>query len=99
MSNIEALVRDYGLIIVLVSTFVEQLGLPIPSYPVLLVAGSLSLGAGSSPLSIIVIGGVGAVLGDAVCYMVGRRLGRKALSLVCKISLSPDSCVRQTETT
>jgi membrane protein DedA with SNARE-associated domain/rhodanese-related sulfurtransferase len=38
-----------------------------------------------------------ALIADFFWYMAGRRYGRKVLSTLCRISLSPDSCVRQTE--
>jgi membrane protein DedA with SNARE-associated domain/rhodanese-related sulfurtransferase len=37
-------------------------------------------------------------LGDTAWYFAGRRYGDRVLKLLCRISLSPDSCVRQSET-
>jgi rhodanese-related sulfurtransferase len=37
------------------------------------------------------------MLGDAAWFVAGRRYGSRVLGLLCRISLSPDSCVRQTE--
>ena len=43
-------------------------------------------------------GGVlAAVVADTVWYVAGARLGSRALRLLCKVSISPDSCVRQTQ--
>lgn len=92
-----SLVQHYGLALVFVSAFVEQLGLPIPSYPVLLVAGALSHAGGDSLTLIVAIGAAGVVMGDLVAYAAGARFGRRALSLVCKLSLARDNCVRRTE--
>jgi membrane protein DedA with SNARE-associated domain len=39
----------------------------------------------------------GALLGDLAQYWCGRRFGRRILSMVCKVSFSPDFCVSQTE--
>src|SRR5262249_55651381 len=36
--------------------------------------------------------------GDAVWYWAGRRWGYRVLSTLCRISLTPDSCVHQSET-
>jgi membrane protein DedA with SNARE-associated domain/rhodanese-related sulfurtransferase len=38
-----------------------------------------------------------ALIADFLWYLAGRRYGRRVLSTLCRISLSPDSCVRQTE--
>jgi membrane protein DedA with SNARE-associated domain/rhodanese-related sulfurtransferase len=37
------------------------------------------------------------LLGDVVWFVAGRVLGYRVLRLLCRISLSPDSCVRQSE--
>jgi rhodanese-related sulfurtransferase len=37
-------------------------------------------------------------VGNLPWYWAGRRYGHRVLKLVCRITLSPDSCVRQTET-
>jgi membrane protein DedA with SNARE-associated domain/rhodanese-related sulfurtransferase len=63
----------------------------------LVIAGALSL-AGGDPIAVIVaVGAAGVVTGDLVAYTVGARFGRRALALVCKLSLARDNCVRQTE--
>src|SRR3546814_565058 len=38
-----------------------------------------------------------ALIADFVWYWAGRRYGGRVMAKLCRISLSPDSCVRQTE--
>jgi membrane protein DedA with SNARE-associated domain/rhodanese-related sulfurtransferase len=38
-----------------------------------------------------------SMIADFAWYLAGSRLGRPVLRTLCRISLSPDSCVRQTE--
>lgn len=97
MSDLTSLVQNYGLALVFASAIIEQLGLPIPSYPVLLVAGALSFAGGESLILIMAIGTLGVVMGDLVVYALGARFGRRALSVVCKLSFARDDCVRRTE--
>jgi membrane protein DedA with SNARE-associated domain len=40
-----------------------------------------------------------SLLGDLLWYELGRRNGRSVLRLLCKLSLEPDTCVRNTEET
>jgi membrane protein DedA with SNARE-associated domain/rhodanese-related sulfurtransferase len=40
---------------------------------------------------------VASALADTVWYFAGWRYGNKVMRTLCRISLSPDSCVRQTE--
>jgi len=75
----------------------EQLGLPIPAVPALIVAGALAAEGQFSPLAIFGVAFAGCMIGDAIWYLAGRRYGRRVMTLLCRMSLSPDSCVRQTE--
>jgi membrane protein DedA with SNARE-associated domain/rhodanese-related sulfurtransferase len=38
-----------------------------------------------------------AFIADHVWFLVGRRFGRRLLATICRISLSPDTCVRRTD--
>jgi membrane protein DedA with SNARE-associated domain len=87
----------HGYVVILGWVFAEQIGLPLPSLPLLLAAGAL---AGSRNLSFPASLGVAmfaAVCADSVWYSLGRFKGIRILQLLCKISLEPDSCVRRTE--
>ncbi len=90
------LVRHGGLVL-FAAVFAEQAGLPIPAVPVLLAAGALA-GAGKMNLALAVVLGVTAcLLGDLIWYYLGRHRGAQVLSVLCRIALEPDSCVRRTE--
>jgi membrane protein DedA with SNARE-associated domain/rhodanese-related sulfurtransferase len=97
MPQLIELLQVYGVLIVFGIVLVEQFGLPIPAFPILVVAGALSVdGALSWQLCLLV--GVGACLiCDMFWFRAGRFYGKRILRLLCKISLSPDSCVNQTE--
>ena len=75
----------------------EQLGVPLPSVPVLLAAGALAgLGKiGAAPALSLAI--LATAIADLVWFEAGRRRGNKVLKFVCRVSLEPDSCVRRTE--
>jgi membrane protein DedA with SNARE-associated domain/rhodanese-related sulfurtransferase len=75
----------------------EQGGLPIPAFPILVVAGALAVD-GDLSLPLCLAAGVLACLAcDVSWFHAGRSHGRRILNFLCKISLSPDSCVSQTE--
>jgi membrane protein DedA with SNARE-associated domain len=87
----------HGVLLVAGNVFLEQLGLPIPAVPTLVVAGALARdGKVSGPL-LALVALLAAVVADTVWFVIGRRFGGAALRVVCKLSLSPNSCVRQTE--
>src|SRR6266702_3873959 len=93
----DRLIAQYGLALVFANVLLEQLGLPIPAVPALVVAGALSAAGEFSPLAVFGVAFVACMMGDAVWYLAGRRYGRRVMTLLCRLSLSPDSCVRQTE--
>jgi membrane protein DedA with SNARE-associated domain/rhodanese-related sulfurtransferase len=97
MSYLFNLIEHYGLAAVFVNVLVEQLGAPIPAYPTLVITGALSDRSGYSAFSLLVTAVCAALLADIGWYMAGKRYGRKVMSTLCRVSLSPDSCVRQTE--
>lgn len=87
----------HGYMVLLAWVFAEQIGLPVPSLPILLAAGALA-GSGQFSFSASIFLSVFAALtADSVWYGLGRVRGIKVLQLICKISLEPDSCVRRTE--
>jgi len=80
-------------------TFVlaEQLGLPVPSTPVLLAAGALG-GLGRLNLAIALpLAVLASLIGDSFWFYLGRTRGISILRVLCKISLEPESCVRKTK--
>jgi membrane protein DedA with SNARE-associated domain/rhodanese-related sulfurtransferase len=87
----------HGYSVLLVWVFAEQIGLPVPSLPLLLAAGALA-GSGKMNFAACLATSVfAAVCADSVWFYMGRIRGIKVLQLLCKISLEPDSCVRRTE--
>src|SRR5437016_8124948 len=91
------LIAEYGLALVFADVLLEQLGLAIPAVPALIVAGALSAEGEFSPFAAFGVAFVACMTGDAAWYLAGRRYGRRVMKLLCRVSLSPDSCVRQTE--
>src|ERR1700674_3293150 len=87
----------HGYVVLLGWVFAEQIGLPLPSIPVVLAAGAL---AGTGHLSFfasLLYVMLAALAADSIWYQLGRRKGIRVLQLLCRISLEPDSCVRRTE--
>ncbi|HEX9121713.1 MAG TPA: VTT domain-containing protein [Terriglobales bacterium] len=88
---------QHGYTLLFAWVLVEQLGLPIPSLPLLLAAGALA-GAGKFSLPIpIALAVLASMIADLLWYELGRRRGGRILGLLCRISLEPESCVRRTE--
>jgi membrane protein DedA with SNARE-associated domain len=97
MAALTQYVITYGLPLVFVIVLLEQLGAPIPAIPVLVVAGALSMDRDFSAWQVLLVAIVASLIADTVWFLLGRVQGHRILKTLCKISLSPDSCVRQTE--
>jgi membrane protein DedA with SNARE-associated domain len=97
MAPLVEYVLAYGLPLIFGIVLLEQLGAPIPAIPVLVVAGALAAGGRFSVWAILAVAVTASLAADFVWYQLGRLQGRRILRTLCRISLSPDSCVRQTE--
>lgn len=85
-----------ALALLFANVFVEQMGLPIPSYPALLVAGSLaSLGHAGYLVAVLFLAWGACELADTLWYLAGRRYGHWLMGTLCRISLEPDTCIRK----
>src|SRR5579863_764935 len=97
MNQIIEWIHRYPYTTVAIAVLLEQLGMPVPCYPLLLLAGALAYQGDASTGGLLLTAVVAAVVADAAWYAAGARLGDRALRVLCKVSISPDSCVRQTE--
>jgi membrane protein DedA with SNARE-associated domain/rhodanese-related sulfurtransferase len=75
----------------------HQLGIPIPAFPLLIWAGAVYHGDPLLVAQAFVLATLAGTAGNLPWYLSGRRYGYRILKLVCRVTLSPDSCVRQTE--
>jgi membrane protein DedA with SNARE-associated domain/rhodanese-related sulfurtransferase len=87
----------YAYLILFVWVLVEQLGLPIPSIPLLLTAGTLSAAHKLSASAALVCVLGACIVSDSMWYLLGRSYGNKVLKLLCRFSLEASTCVTKTE--
>ncbi|MGH8210521.1 MAG: VTT domain-containing protein [Steroidobacteraceae bacterium] len=91
------LIAQYGLAVVFANVLLERAGLPLPATPTLLVCGALAATGRLSVWAIFALALCACVIGDTLWYVAGRYYGRRVMKFLCRVSLSPDSCVRTTE--
>ena len=88
---------QYGLAIVAFNVLLNQMGLPVPVVPTLVLAGAITA-SGQQPLGPVFLAAVGAcLLADSGWYWIGQKYGIRVLKTLCRISLEPDSCVNETQ--
>jgi len=87
----------YRYIILFGWVLLEQIGMPVPSVPLILTAGTLSatheMHWSLSLLAIL----LGCLLSDSAWYWLGGRYGNSMLRLLCRISMEPATCVQKTK--
>jgi membrane protein DedA with SNARE-associated domain/rhodanese-related sulfurtransferase len=96
-NDLSSLVSQYGLAIVFGNVFAEQIGLPIPAIPTLVVAGAYAVDGKLSLVAVFAVALLACVIADLSWYLAGRIYGNRVMRMLCAISLTPDSCVSQTE--
>lgn len=97
MDTLTGFLVEYGYLVLFLWVFLNQLGVPVPAIPYMLAAGALA-GLGRLDFGLlIVISVVAALPPDLLWFEIGRRRGMGVLRFVCRVSLEPDSCVRDTE--
>ncbi|HWC17783.1 MAG TPA: VTT domain-containing protein [Terriglobales bacterium] len=87
----------HGYSVIFFWVLAEQAGMPVPSAPLLLTAGALSAEGKISFQVLLLLTFFGAFISDLMWFQLGRTQGGRMLSLLCRISLEPDSCVKNTE--
>jgi len=88
---------EHGYITIFIASLVERLGIPVFTTPVVVGAGLLAASGKMSLALVIAITVVATLIGDWVWFELGRRRGKTVVGLLCRISLSRDSCVERTK--
>ena len=92
-----SLLTQHGLALVFANVLLTQAGVPVPAVPILIVAGAFVAQGQIGPASLILVAVVASLIGDTLWYFAGRRYGYRILRTLCRVSIEPDSCVKQTE--
>jgi membrane protein DedA with SNARE-associated domain/rhodanese-related sulfurtransferase len=86
-----------GVWLVGLNVLLQQLGLPIPAVPTMMLAGALATSGRFDIVPAFAIAVAASLVADLAWFAAGRRFGYPVLRFLCRVSLSPDTCVRQTE--
>ena len=95
MGDFAGLVARYGLTAVFLFTCLENTGLPIPAFPVLMLAGAYASTRHAELVMVLAAAIAGALLADAIWYLVGRWKGKGVLVHLCRVSFNPDACLER----
>lgn len=96
MEDLVRILQLYGLQIVFVGVLLDQGGLPLPSFSLVIVAAGVATEAGTPVWPIFALAVCATLIADLIWFAGGRRFGAAMLRMICRVSLSPDSCVGTT---
>jgi membrane protein DedA with SNARE-associated domain/rhodanese-related sulfurtransferase len=96
ITSITGAIQQSPVWVVFVNVLLQQLGLPLPAVPTLLVAGSLA-GSSGQAVQMLTAAVLASLIADWIWYLAGRAFGYRVLSGLCRLSINPGSCVSETE--
>jgi membrane protein DedA with SNARE-associated domain/rhodanese-related sulfurtransferase len=96
MEDLVRALELYGLQIVFVGVLLDQGGLPFPSFSLVIVAAAVATNSGAPVWPIFAVAVLATLVADLLWFAGGRRFGAAMLRMICRVSLSPDSCVGNT---
>lgn len=88
---------QYGYLILFLWVMGEQLGIPIPSAPLLLMAGTLTATHKLDLPLVVVAVLLGSLVSDTLWYFMGKRFGGAVVRLLCRLSMEASTCMRRTQ--
>ena len=97
MEEMTGLLAQYGLVLVFANVLLTQSGVPVPSVPMLVVAGAFVAQGQLSLTALTIVTVVASLIGDTAWYVAGQRYGYRILRGLCRVAIEADSCVKQTE--
>jgi membrane protein DedA with SNARE-associated domain len=96
MGDVLEFVGRHGGPVLFVIVFLDQLGFPIPTIPILLAFGALSGTGKIDPLWGLLLATSASLCADLLWFQLGRWKGAQVLRILCRLALEPDSCVSKT---
>jgi membrane protein DedA with SNARE-associated domain/rhodanese-related sulfurtransferase len=99
MGSLLGLLEHHTLALIFGWVLVEQAGVPLPSVPLMLAAGTLSAAHKFHVAYAIPVIMLACLISDSMWYLLGKRYGRRVLNMLCRFSLEADACVTKTQGT
>jgi len=90
------LASDHLLLGIFLTVAADQGGLPVPGYPVLIAAAAHLTSQGETLWPMVIVATAANLSADLVWFFSGRNYGARVLGLLCRVSMTPQSCVTNT---
>lgn len=93
MSNLLAAVSQHGYLLVFLLVFAEASGLPAPAALALIAAGAAAAAHFLSVSNVLLTALIAMLMGDILLFFLGRYTGWALLSVLCRLSMNPETCI------
>jgi len=93
MDAVGHLLETWGYALLVLVGFVEFIGLPIASVPVLILGGAVAASGGLSLPLVALSAAAGGLVADLTWYWVTRWRGPRLVDTVCNLTSNPRACV------
>lgn len=92
---LQSLFEQHRQLLLFATVFLEQIGLPVPAYPSLIVAGAFPAVINEAGMLCRTLGVavIACLIADIAWYWAGHRFGNALMHLICRLSMSPENCV------
>ena len=94
--TVRLLIGHFGYLVLIVGVLAENMGLPLPGEVLIVLTAYMAADLHLSPVKLVMAAALGAFLGDAFAYAVGRKGGNRLINLYCKATLCPRQCAENT---
>ncbi len=97
MTSVMSLLVHHAYALLFGWVLIEQGGLPIPSVPLMLAAGTMSAAHKIHVAYALPVVMLACLISDSAWYFLGQRYGSKVLNLLCRFSFEAATCVSKTQ--
>jgi membrane protein DedA with SNARE-associated domain len=97
VTGLVAAIARHGPRLIFLNVLLQQIGVPLPAEPTLVVAGSLAAHGRLSVVIIVSAALLATLVADVTWFFVGKRYGARALRFVFGLLSSPEKRLRRTE--
>jgi membrane protein DedA with SNARE-associated domain len=97
MDQVWDFIREHIYVGVSIATAIDATALPVPGRVLLIAAGALAARGDVILAGVIAAGALGAILGDHLWYLAGRRHGERLLGFYCRAVPRTNRCVSRAQ--
>lgn len=93
MNNLLGTVFEHGYAFLFLIVFAEALGFPVPAALALIAGGAAAAAHILSLPTAFAVALAATILGDLLLFFLGRYTGWGLLTVLCRLSLNPETCI------